>query len=85
MTNASTIILVPFLLAFLLFIARFYGRENASSKLNPSFLLALATVVIAGGYLTLGISRMLPDSGTIGFGLVGAALLAFSLFRMFTL
>ena len=37
MTNASTILLIPFILAFLVFVLRFYSRERAASVTNPSF------------------------------------------------
>jgi hypothetical protein len=83
MSNASTIILVPFLFAFLVFTARFYLKEGARSKLHPSFLLAFATIALAGTYLVLGVTDMLPNYGTIGFGVVGLALLALSIFRIF--
>lgn len=85
MTNASTVVLVPFLFAFLVFTARFYIREAAGSKLNPSFLLAFATVVIAVTYLALGITHRMPEHGTIGFGATGLALLGFSIYRIFVL
>jgi hypothetical protein len=83
MSNTTTFILAPFLCAFMLFIARFYFKEGARSKLRLSFLLAIATVVITGAYLVLGLLTMLPEHGVIGFGLVGLALMAFSILRLF--
>jgi phosphoglycerol transferase MdoB-like AlkP superfamily enzyme len=85
MTNASTIILLPFLIAFLVFIFRFYGKENAGSKLNLSFLLAFATVAAACAYLALGVTKMLPEYGTMGFAVVGMGLMVFSIYRLFSL
>jgi hypothetical protein len=85
MSNATTFILVPFLCAFLLFIARFYFKEGARSKLRLSFLMAIATVLITGTYLVLGLTQMLPDHGVVGFGLVGLTLLAFSILRLFVI
>jgi len=85
MSNASTVILVPFFFAFLVFTGRFYIREGANSKLNPSFLLALATVAIVVAYLALGVTHWLPEYGTIGFGVVGLALLGLSIYRIFIL
>ena len=82
MSNVSTIILIPFFFAFLMFVGRFYVRERAGSKTNPSFLLALATLAVAAGYLMLGIVRWLPEYGTFGFGVIGLALLALSIWRM---
>lgn len=80
---SHTVILAPFILAFLVFVLRFYGRENAASMTNPSFLLAAGTVLVAGAYLFLGVVDMLPAYGTLGFGVVGVALLATAIARMF--
>ena len=83
MTNASTILLVPFILAFLIFVLRFYSREGASGMTRPSFLLAIFTVLIAGTYLALGITSSLPPYSTFGFAAVGLILLATAILRMF--
>lgn len=83
MTNSPTIILLPFIVAFLAFVLRFYSRESASSITNPSFLLALVTMLAAGTYLILQVTEMLPPYSTIGFGLVGLALLGIAIARMF--
>lgn len=83
MSSFSTIILVPFILAFLIFVLRFYGRESASSMRNPSFVLAFATMLSAGGYLLLRITETLPAYGTIGFGIIGLVLLATAVTRIF--
>jgi hypothetical protein len=80
---SHSIIVAPFILAFLGFVLRFYTREGAASMANPSFLLAVATVLTAGFYLFLGVIDMLPAYGTIGFGIVGVALLGLSVLRMF--
>ena len=80
---SNSIIIAPFILAFLVFALRFYARESASSKTNPSFLLALVTVLIAGCYLVLGVIDTLPPYGAIGFGLVGLALFILAVARMF--
>jgi hypothetical protein len=83
MTNTSTILLVPFILAFLVFVLRFYNREGASSMRRPSFLLALLTVAIAGSYLILGVAKALPPYSTPGFAVVGLILLGTAIARMF--
>lgn len=83
MTNTSTILLVPFILAFLIFVLRFYSREGASSMTRPSFLLAGFTVLIAGGYLTLGVINALPPYSTVGFAAIGVILLTTAILRMF--
>lgn len=50
---------------------------------NPSFLLAVGTVLIAGLYLVLGVVDLLPAYSTIGFGVAGLVLLAIAILRMF--
>jgi len=85
MSHFSTIILVPFVLAFLVFVLRFYSRESASSMRNLSFVLALITMTGAFGFLILRITDSLPSYGTVGFGIVGLALLATAITRMFML
>lgn len=85
MSELSTIVLLPFIVAFLIFVLRFYSREGASSMLNFSFLMGVVTVAIAGTYLFLRISDMVPAYGTLGFGVVGCALLGTAITRMFML
>jgi hypothetical protein len=80
---SHTFILVPFIVAFLCFILRFYGRENAASMSNPSFLLAALTVIVAMAFLLLGLMDLLPGWSTIAFGLVGLALALLAGVRMF--
>ena len=83
MTNASTILLLPFIVAFLIFVLRFYSREGAASMRQPSFLLAGLTVLIAGGYLVLGVMGVLPPYSTVGFAAIGLILLGTAILRMF--
>jgi quinol-cytochrome oxidoreductase complex cytochrome b subunit len=83
MTNTTSFLLAPFILAFLVFVFRFYSRENASSIKNLSFVLAILTVLIAGSYLILGVVGSLPPYSTIGYIVVGLILLAMAIMRMF--
>jgi len=83
MTNTTSYLLVPFILAFLVFVFRFYNRESASSIKNPSFLLAILTVLIAFSYLILGVTTMLPAHSTIAYLVIGLILLAIAITRMF--
>jgi hypothetical protein len=83
MSDFSTIVLAPFILAFLVFVLRFYGRESAASMRNPSFLLALLTVATAFAYLYLRVTEAMPFYGTAGFAAAGLALLAIAIGRMF--
>ena len=83
MTNTTTLLLIPFVLAFLVFVFRFYSRESASSIKNPSFMLAILTILIAGSYLLLGVAESLPPYSTIGYAVVGIILLVTAIARMF--
>lgn len=83
MTNTSTMLLIPFIMAFLVFVFRFYSRERAASVANLSFLLAILTVLIASAYLILGVMGLLPAYSTIGFACIGLVLLATAILRMF--
>jgi hypothetical protein len=80
---SNSIILLPFLFAFLVFALRFYFREGAASMANPSFLMAVGTVLIAMLYLVLGVLDSLPPHSALGFGLVGLVLLGVSILRLF--
>ncbi len=85
MSNASTIILAPYVLAFLLLIFRFYNREGASSITNPTFLIAIFTVALAFSFLGLGITGALAVWAIWVYGGIGLALLGFSIVRLFML
>ncbi len=78
-----SILLLPFLIAFITFALRFYFRENAASMANPSFLMAFGTVLVVVLYLALGVLGELPPYSTVGFSLVGLALLGVSIMRLF--
>lgn len=80
---SHSFILAPFIAAFLVFILRFYGRENAASMASPSFLLAALTVLIAGAYLLLGVMNVTPPYGELAFGAAGLVLLATAVARLF--
>ncbi len=80
---SHSILLLPFIFAFLIFAFRFYARENAASMTYPSFLLALGTLLIAGLYLVLGVLHLLPPYSEPGFGLAGLVLLGVSILRLF--
>lgn len=82
---SHSILLLPFIFAFAIFVFRFYVRENAASMANPSFLLALATVVVAALYLVLGVIGSLPPYSALAFGLTGLVLLGVSIARMFVI
>jgi len=83
MTSATSVLLIPFILAFLVFIFRFYNREGAASIANFSFLMAIFTMLMAGAWLVLGIAGLLPAYSTIGFACLGLMLFGIAVLRLF--
>jgi hypothetical protein len=83
MSSFSTIVLAPFIIAFAVFVGRFYGREGARSMRSLSFLLAVCTVAAAFSYLVMRVTGTLPSYGTIGYGIAGLVLLATAIGRLF--
>ena len=85
MSSADTLIIAPFVAAFLASVFRFYGREGAPSVASPTFLFAVGTVALAGAYLIMGVFGYLPDNGTMIFGAIGVVMLVLSIVRLFVL
>ena len=83
MTNTTSFFLVPYILAFLLYVLRFYNREGARSMGQPSFLLAMLTVAAAFAYLILGVTDTLPPYGPFVFLGIGVVLAGIAILRMF--
>ena len=75
--------LIPIVLAFLVFAARFYALENAASKTSPSFMLAMAMIGLLLAYMGLIVAASLFPFAALGFGIVGLLFLglAIALFR----
>ncbi len=82
MNETYTFVLLPFMVCFLLSVYYFYTREGASSILRSGFLMAVASMLIAGVYLLLGAMKIMPQYGPIGFGLLGVALMVLSIVRI---
>jgi uncharacterized membrane protein len=85
MSDLHTFIIIPFLLAFLFSMKRFYFRDNAGSIFRMSFLLAFGSMAIAGTYVVLGALKTLPQYGTLGFGIVGLLCLGAAVWQAFQL
>ncbi len=81
MTNGPSYLLIPLVAAFLVFIARFYGREGAALKSSLSFLLACACVVLLLSYLALSVLGLLPPYAAYGYGAIGVILLIVGILR----
>ena len=77
--NASAFLL-PMILAFLAFIAKFYGMENAAAKSSPSFLLAMFMVALLTGYLVMVVTGTLFAYAALSFGVAGCLFLALAIY-----
>ena len=80
MAQNSSAYLIPLIMAFLVFAARFYARENAVSKTSPAFLLALLMVALLVAYMTLSVTASLIPYASLGFGIAGVLVLALAVF-----
>jgi len=85
MADLHTFIIIPFLLAFLFSVKRFYFRDNAGSIFRMSFLLAFGSMLIAGVYLVFGALNMLPEYSALVFGIVGLICLGLAVWQAFQL
>ncbi len=85
MSELHTFIAIPFLLAFVLSVKRFYFRDGAASIFRGSFLLASGAMLVALIYVLLGAGKMLPPYGTLGFGIIGLLFLAVAVWQAFQL
>lgn len=75
MSNALTIVLVPFVAAAVFNIILFYTRENASSLLAPHFLLACLSALMLASYQVLRVFDVLPGFAPLAYGIAGMCLL----------
>ncbi|MGE0419518.1 MAG: hypothetical protein AB7O80_22155 [Acetobacteraceae bacterium] len=83
MLSTSTIFLIPFIIAFIGFLIKFYFHERAGSKRSPTFLLAIATAVLPLTFLALKIFGVVIPYYALGMGIVGCALVVASIVRFF--
>jgi len=85
MSDLHTFIVIPYLLAFLFSIKRFYFRDNAGSIFRTSFVLAFGSMALGGLYIVLGALKTLPPYGTLGFGIFGLVCLGLAVWQAFQL
>lgn len=85
MTDYASLCLIPYVIAFLLFVFRFYNRERVSSIFSLTFVLAILTVLAAFSYLLLGVLDSLPAHSALIYGAIGLILLATAIGRLFIL
>jgi hypothetical protein len=76
MAGANSLVLIPTVLAFLVFAARFYAKERAISRASPSFILACFSVVVLASYPVLTVFGLGFPNAMMIYGFGGAGLLA---------
>jgi len=75
MSQSSTIIVLPLLIAILTFLAVFYGRERAYSPKSHNFLSAVAALVCLASYLILRVVDAMSFTVTIVYAVIAVAFL----------
>ncbi len=79
MSQSSTIVVLPLLVAILTFLAIFYGRERAYSPKSHNFISAVASVVCLGSYLLLRVVDAMSFTLTIAYAVVAVGFLIWAL------
>ncbi len=79
MSQSSTIIVLPLLLAILIFVGIFYGRERAYSPRSHNFISAVAAIVCLGSYLLLRVVDAMSFTTTIVYGVIAAGFLIWAI------
>ncbi|MFL5256061.1 MAG: hypothetical protein ACJ8AI_24845 [Rhodopila sp.] len=85
MSDQYNFIVIPYLLAFLLSVKRYYFRDAAGSIFRGSFLLAVGSMALAACYLILGALHALPSYSAVAFGIVGLLCLGAAVWQAFQL
>ena len=85
MSETYTFIVIPFLVAFLFSVKRFYFRDNAASIFRASFLLAFGSMLVGCLYLVFGAMQMLPPYSALAFGIVGLLCMTLAVWQSFQL
>jgi hypothetical protein len=75
MAGGNSLVLIPTVLAFLVFAARFYAKERAISRASLSFVMACFSVLVLASYpvmavLGVGLPHAMMIYGAGGSGLL---------------
>jgi len=85
MSETYTFIVIPFLVAFLFSVKRFYFRDGGASIFRASFLLAVGSMLVGCVYLVFGAMRMLPPYSALAFGIIGLLCMTLAVWQSFQL
>lgn len=85
MAGVNSLVLIPLVIAIMLFTARFYGRERAYSKTSASFLLAVTSVAILLSYPLVLVFGHMFAYGTLVYAAASGVLLLLSLLLLFVI
>jgi hypothetical protein len=75
MSINSSAYLIPLVAAFLLFLFKVYGLENARTRGSFSFVLAGVTVLLLFTYLGMIVLDVMPPYASLAYGVTGVILL----------
>ena len=79
MSQSSTIVLLPFIAAIIIFILVFYGRERATSLTSHTFLSAAGSVIVLASYLLLRVVDLASFTVTVVYAAIGVAVFIWAL------
>jgi hypothetical protein len=81
MLDYSGFVFIPFIVAFLMFVAKFYAHENVASLGNPTFLLACLAAVLPILFLSLHTMGVVIPYGAVVIGGIGLVMALWSVVR----
>jgi hypothetical protein len=79
MSQSSTIVVLPLLLAILTFVAIFYGRERAYSPRSHNFISAVVAIVCLASYLLLRVLDAMSFTLTIVYAAIAIGFLIWAI------
>jgi hypothetical protein len=81
MLDYNDYVFIPFVIAFIVFLAKFYAHENLGSLANPTFLLACLSALLPILFLSLHMMGVTIPYGGVVAGVIGLALAIWSVVR----
>lgn len=79
MSQSSTIVVLPLLVAIMTFIAIFHVRERAYSPKSHNFISAVAAMICLVSYLLLRVMNAMSFTVTVVYAAMAAAFLIWAL------
>jgi len=81
MIHNSNFVLIPFVIAFIVFLVKFYAHEKAGSLFYPSFLLAGLSALLPVSFMLLHVLALTFPYAALIYGVVGVGLAVYAIVR----